>query len=62
MKDDRFTICREANYRSLLSSTSSVLVEQIWPNVCCWDTTKPGQSDAIVFELAMAPQLFCVAN
>ena len=23
MKDDRFTICREANYRSLLSSTSS---------------------------------------
>jgi len=27
MKDDRFTICREANYRSLLSSTSSFLVE-----------------------------------
>jgi len=34
MKDDRFTICREANYRSLLSSTSSVLVEQIWSDLC----------------------------
>jgi hypothetical protein len=33
----------------------AVLVEQIWPDVCCRDPEKTGAAVAVVFELAVAP-------